>query len=943
VDADPTLPAGPAPVALAAGALLGRYIVLGQLGGGGMGVVYAAYDPQLDRKVAVKLLRPDAGGGDASEGRARLLREGQAMARLAHPNVIAVHDVGTFEDQVFVAMEFVEGQTLAAWVKTPRPWRDAVATFAQAGRGLAAAHAAGLVHRDFKPDNVLVGRDGRVRVLDFGLARAADAAAVNDPGLPASPSSLAPLTQPGAILGTPAYMSPEQFAGRLADARSDQFSFCVSLYEALFGERPFGGDTLAALRDAVAGGVVRPAPQGTRVPAWLRAVVVRGLSKQPNERHPSMDALLTALAHDPGVARRRRLVVAAAAVLIAGAALGWRHLSREHELLCRGAERKLAGIWDEAARAKVHDAFATCQQPFAQDAFRGVGTALDQYARAWVAAQNDACEATRVRGDQSEELLDLRVECLSHRLEDVRALTDLFAHADCRVVEKSVQAVAALPALDECSNAAALKATLRPPADAKTRADIESLRKRLAASKSLDDAGKYADALTIAAAAARDAKTLHYRPVEAEALCRLGEAQDWAGDARAAEQSLLEAASSAEASHHDEVAARAWIALIRVVGYAEARYDQALIWARFAEAAVDRLGAPGLLRASLLLNQGLVLQEKGEYEPAVAAYREAAAIRERALGPSSLEVAGALNSVGIGLYQLGRLDEAQPMHERALAIYEQALGREHPLIGTSLTKLGNVLLDRGRPDDALALQLRALAIRERTLAPGHPQIAMAMGNVGNAYFIGGHYEQALDYQRRALAIQEKALGPDNPRLANTVNNIGAVLLAQHRYEEALAQQRRALAIRQKVLGEKHADVALSLNNVGEVLAEMGKPREALGYYERAVAMWEQTLGKDHPELTDGLVGLGKVELALGAPEKAIAVLERAFALKPEHPDDPNDRAELKFTLARALWAGKRDLERARSLAVQARAGYAAAGTRNQRELREVDAWIGQHR
>jgi serine/threonine protein kinase len=222
---------------LARGAAVGRYVILSRLGGGGMGVVYAAYDPDLDRKVAIKLLRPGRRTDAASEGRARLMREAQAMARLDHPNVVGVLDVGTFEDQVFIAMELVDGLSLMHWMRQGHRWRDVRERFIQAGRGLAAAHAAGIVHRDFKPDNVVIGKDGRARVLDFGLARAAKSEADTeetagpdgDVSVRSGSGSLErTLTQTGSLLGTPSYMSPEQWTSQPADAKSDQFSFCVA-------------------------------------------------------------------------------------------------------------------------------------------------------------------------------------------------------------------------------------------------------------------------------------------------------------------------------------------------------------------------------------------------------------------------------------------------------------------------------------------------------------------------------------------------------------------------------------------------------------------------------------------------------------------------------------------------------------------------------------------
>ena len=303
------------------GQLVGRYVVLNPLGAGGMGVVYAAYDPQLDRKVALKLLHSEAvsrGSGTQSrnDGHTRLLREAQAMARLRHPNVVAVHDVGSYGDRVFIAMEFVEGSTLKSWLRSrPRTRKEVLAVFIQAGRGLQAAHDAGLVHRDFKPENVLVSLSGQAQVLDFGLAKATedDGERPDKPArgaleLAASVNSLSrELTQQGAIMGTPAYMSPEQHLGLPTDARTDQFSFCVGLYEALYGTPPFPADTMASLAMAVVGGKVAEAPRESqaRVPPWLRKVLLKGLSADPAHRHASISELIDALVRDPSSQRRR--------------------------------------------------------------------------------------------------------------------------------------------------------------------------------------------------------------------------------------------------------------------------------------------------------------------------------------------------------------------------------------------------------------------------------------------------------------------------------------------------------------------------------------------------------------------------------------------------------------------------------------------------------------
>ena len=312
----------PAPrAAIAPGEAIGRYIVQDCIGSGSMGIVYTARDPDLGRKVAVKVLRSDPGAAASQGARLRLQREAQAMAQLSHPNVVAIYDVGLHGDDVFFAMELIEGGTLTEWLRrSPRSWRDVVAVFRRAGAGLAAAHAVGLIHRDFKPDNVLVGEGGRVYVTDFGLARPlALPARASAPTL--ATGVVDSMTRTGAVVGTPAYMAPEQFEGAPADARSDLFGFSVAFYEALYGERPFAASSIAELAGAVARGEMQPPPPRAGVPAWLRRIVVRGLRAAPAERPESVAALIAAV--EARLARRRRIRIAAvvAAAAVAAAAL----------------------------------------------------------------------------------------------------------------------------------------------------------------------------------------------------------------------------------------------------------------------------------------------------------------------------------------------------------------------------------------------------------------------------------------------------------------------------------------------------------------------------------------------------------------------------------------------------------------------------------------------
>jgi predicted Ser/Thr protein kinase len=388
---------------------VGRYTVLRKLGSGGMGVVYAAFDESLDRKVAIKVLRDRKGD---PEGQGRLLREAQALARLSHPNVVGVHDVGTTADgQIYIAMEFITGATLRDWLaEQPRSRAEILRVFAQAGRGLAAAHAVGLVHRDFKPDNVMVGIDGRVCVFDFGLARTTgERESGGRPSLTHRASVqrlVSSMTLAGTILGTPAYMAAEQHEGTGTDARTDIFSFCVALYEALYGERPFAGQNYGELVAAVRSGAVRPPPLGAPVPAWLRQILVRGLHPVPKDRWSDMPALLAALAADPAVARRRALKIVGFAALLVTLALAVPYLFTEVQQAWarerterdaahhwRVVQARIAALEDEGEAAEAEAAFAAFVRA---DEHRGTRALT----RAWLDRG-----ARRLRDDSRDEAL----------------------------------------------------------------------------------------------------------------------------------------------------------------------------------------------------------------------------------------------------------------------------------------------------------------------------------------------------------------------------------------------------------------------------------------------------------------------------------------------------------------------------------------------------------
>jgi tetratricopeptide (TPR) repeat protein len=907
---------------------VGRFFLMNRLGAGGQAVVYAAYDPKLDRKIALKFLHAET-GSDSSAGRAgiRLMREAQALARLQHPNVIAIHDVGTEGSDVYIAEEFVNGANLADWllakgpkvgpeeagqpVSTARTRAEIMDVFIQAGRGLSAAHKAGIIHRDFKPANVLIGDDGRARVVDFGLARSGAEQFLDEPEgdleVTAKPGSVGPggvlgtpLTMEGTVVGTPVYMAPEQHIGEPCDARTDQFGFCVSLYEALYGERPFAGETRRELHRAVVGGKVREAPKGSKVPLWIRSVLLKGLSTRQEDRYPSMDALLAELAKDPSAGRRRALLGAVGAlVVIALVASGYAVLHHRGQL-CKGAERKLVGVWDGPRKEAVKAAFLATGLPYSGHVWGTVEKALDAYSAGWVSMHTEACEATRLRGEQSEDVLDLRMMCLSQRLQEVKATTDLFVGADKQLVQRAVEVASGLSQLAGCADVEALKAPLRPPKDAQARKKVEEIRERIAKVKALGEAGRYAQGAKLAEVALADARATGYRPVEAEALARLGRLQARLGQNQEAEKTLEDAFWAAEACRHDEVAARAAAVLVDHVGSDMARSEDGHRWVRSARCVLERMGGDEENESLLANNLGKLLQDEGKF------------------------------------------DEALAQHRRALAIREKLLGPEHPYVAKSLNNIANALYGQGKYDEALAQHRRALAIREKALGLDHPDVATSLNNIASALSSQGKYDEALANLRRALAIDEKALGLEHTDVATDLANIADTLSSQGKYEEALATARRALAIRERALGPKHPDVADSIATLGDVMRRQGKYGEALAHFERVRSIREKALGAEHPGTALASGEIGEAQLGLGHFTEAIAHLQRALTIIEAKAPMPEDLGELRFALARALWGAGKDRPRAVDLARKARESYAKVPAR-QKEIAEIDAWLAGHR
>ena len=939
--------------ALPRGSSIGRYVVLDRVGSGGMGVVYAAFDPELNRKVAIKLLQSRRGGSSAGSaagttgGQQLLLREAQAMARLSHPGVLAVHDVGLWSERVFVAMDLVEGQSLRQRLKAgPLPWPEALRILVAAGEGLAAAHAKGLVHRDFKADNILVGEDGRVQVMDFGLARAVQDAPPPAPppagAPPPSQSALStPMTEAGFVHGTPAYMAPEQLASGAADERTDQFSFGVTLYEALHGERPFGPDRPSDPMDP-ARWKVREPPAGSAAPAWLRKVALRCLEVRPEARFGSMREVLDALRADPARGRRRAAVAALVAfVVLASAGTAFGVVARRSRA-CAGAGEGMASVWNDAERERVREAFAAVSRPFAADAERASSRQLDAYAEAWVQMRRQACEATRLRGEAPESVLALRLSCLDRRLESLSALVAVLEAADAEVAQRAIDATAGLPPLDACADLAALTARVPPPQDAAARERVEALRSKLAAPRAQLLAAKYKPALEPAKAAADEAAALGYAPVVAEAQELLGRLHDGAGDYKSAERAFAAAAQAAQEGRDDEVGARAWSGLAATAGLRQSRWDAAHDALAMGKATLARLGGRDSLRAELALTEARLALAEGKYADALAVAQQAVELSRKASGEDRVETATAQYMVSQALFRLGQVEAAIDADQQSLALRRKVLGPDHPETANALHLLATLYQVSGRLEEALPLHLQALSVRERALGPEHPDLAASLNNLTALFARQRKLKEALPYAERTLAVHRAAYGPDSPHTGTALHNLGALHVDMKDYPRSLELLEQALAVREKALGKEHPDIAQTCVTISSVLVELGRLEEGLAVARRALAIREKVLPPGHRDTANAQYAVALVEMARGRPANALAMVEPALKVREESKGiPPADLADVRFLTARALWDVGKDRARARELVKAATAAY--ENLKYDERLREVDAWKTAHR
>jgi eukaryotic-like serine/threonine-protein kinase len=914
---------------LIAGASIGHFVVERELGRGSTAVVLAAYDPTLERRVAIKLLHPGR-QGISPERSARFLREARALAKLRHPNVITVYQVGTWSDQVFIAMEIVEGETLGRWIDRARPGpREIMDAFLLAGRGLAAAHRAGLVHRDFKPENVLRDKDGRILVTDFGLVAAPSGAS---PEVLPSPDAES-LTQTGEVMGTPRYMSPEQHSGQAADSRADQFSFAVALYEALYRQLPFAGADWASLRENVLAGRLNPAPRPASVPRRVVAALRRALATDPAARFPAMDALIASLERRPLVTVARVAVLAA---LVAGGLVAF-GVVRDRGRACSGAAQQVAGVWDDAHRAAVRASFLKTGRPHAESTYERVAAALDDYAAAWMAMRTEACKAT-VRREQSEADRSLRMRCLDQRLAGFSALIRVFVEVPSpELVDGAIRAARGLEGLAGCADAQALAARVPPP-PRELAGRVAGIRERLDQARALLEAGRTTQAGERLGTLIGDARATGYQPLLAEALLALGETQAAQRDAAAAHATIEEAMTVAAEVKDDAAVARATALLMETVAVNEGRPAEALALRPAMEAAVRRAGNDEELRARAFSTVGAVLHQAGTYAEAEKELDKALTLRKAALNRNDVEIVRTEITLAKVLVKDGKYDDARAQLTAAAELGEKVLGREHPDVAAIYTELGNVAFHAGKNDDALARYQKALDILRAALGEEAEQVGAGLQNVAMIVDEQGRYDEALAIYRQALAIREKALGADNPVVATTITDIAITLVNKGDLQGARESFERVVAIREKA-APGQPELATAYLNLANVLADLQQLDAAVSYMERSLAIRRKTLRADHPFIAKALTELGKLEIDRGKADQAVPLLEEALTILGDDPQNEVPLAKARFRMAQALWRSGGDRKRARDLTDQARAFFASHELA--KWVTAVDQWIAK--
>ena len=907
---------------------IGRFEIVGRAGSGAMGRVLIGVDPDLGRKVALKLIPVEATDDEAAERlRARLLREARALASLSHPNVVTAYEVGAVAGDVYVAMEYVPGRTLREWIGDAPPWSDVADVFAQAATGLAAAHADGFVHRDFKPDNVIVGEDRRVRVVDFGLARGPDPADI--PPTERSDSDAAPepalQTRTGAQVGTPAYLAPEVRAGGVADAKSDQYSFCVSLHEALRGTRPDG-----------TGG----APVRADAPPWLSRIAARGLSVDPAQRFEDMTAVVTALRRDP--TRRRRTLVLLGLVACAGAFVALASVAAFAGSPCDDVSDEIAEVWGTPARDRLAQRFAEEEAEYVAQVHERAVADLDRFASAWTQQRVDACEAARVREEDAPDARLARLSCLDVARSEFESTIDAIAEG--ATLERATEITGELPDVARCADIVSLQAVRLPPEG--DRQAVAEIRDQLAKARVKQRAGEALPARELASKSLAQAEPLGYAPLVAEAKNLLGITEAVLDDPHALE-TLREAVWHAEAERMDDLAADTWLLLAHHSIDLQRETSEVHRHLERASAAVARLRDPGRLRQRLHTVEGWLAVREARFEDAHAALEKAVALAPE--NNRGRRLSSALAALATSQFEAGKIADARATMSRAVALAERASGPRHPHAGLMRADLGTILVaDRDYEPGAAqlrdsieilaaaygpdSLKLRRVYVslaaaqeglgqlpdaidnveRSLRILDAQPKISQrdriaALINLGRLQRRMKQYTEARAHLAEALSVAEASYGRDHPRVAEPLTSLGALAFELGEHDEAARHHARALQLRRAKLGDDVLIVGVTHHNLTDCYVELERWADAVEQSDAALRVFEAHLDAKHPYRQQALVVRARALAGVRRWSDGLTTAQDALSIIAD--DNPGLRASALFELARARRAtGQADAE-----------------------------------
>lgn len=914
---------------------IGRFRVQERLGQGAMGVVYAAYDPKLDRRVALKVVTLAAPRGDSVEAKERLLREARAMAQLAHPNVVSVHEVVELPDGIAIAMELVQGMDLSQALERPRSWRETLELVCGAGRGLAAAHDAGLVHRDFKPKNVLVGEDGRARVTDFGLAIVVERIAQDedgsetqtDPADGGRESSRHSGTRLR-VAGTPVYIAPEVWVGRQADASSDQFSFAVAAYQAMFHERPFAGDSLSSIAAAVTEGVARTPRRGP-VPRRIANAIMRGLAREPDDRFSSMSAMVDEL--ERAGTSRRGLVMASTAFV--GAAAIWAWVSRPP--VCPDPRAELSVVWDDARRAEIAAAFEAAPGP-GSTAWQTVGRRLDAYAQAWIDARRDTCEATYVRGEQSERDLDLRATCLDRARRDLRALLGQLQTADAGVVERAVAAVDALPSIAHCNDIESLRADpVSPPLPA-IAADVAGAEEALTRVRAMVQTGRAEAASRDVEGLAAEAARLGYAPLLARVKAEAAFLREALDDISGSETLAEEALDAALDARDDLTALKA---ALHLAGLAAQRREHADAdrWLAMAEVLVRRQRLGDLWSGRLLASRAYALRRRDDQDAAALALERAQILYEQAEAPATMRVDLLQGRAAVAARRM-RGREALELGEAALALALDTFGPKHSLVAKSHGLLGHAAELLADYDAAMQHHENARSLYVELYGEEHFAVAEVDRALATILIAADRTDEAEQRLKRAIATMIRVHGPDSSEARDTRVQLLAVYNELDRNDDVTALASEVLASIERAQGTEDPETIGPLFYLAQSAGKRGELEAARGWITRVEHVSQLAYGENDPRLVQTHQLRAQIERVAGDFGAALHALDRAQAIQEAHGAQPVELADTQTIRAHTLFAQGR-VDAARTAAVAAMAAYVAAGPSVEGRRRALDEWV----